>query len=151
MAKLSVIPQCRQFLADVVDTLLLCQGNQNQTKTNSAPATLCIRESERTSLQVRKNGIVAVTSRFAAPWNTRTRWSCFSDCEWVLVQAGKRHDDWDPIPTFAVNAGEGGAVAEAMLVWRVAMSSVGRCGPALRCTRGVCARSIGVCSVRTDG
>ena len=44
VAKLSVIPQCRQFLADVVDTLLLCQGNQCQTKTNSAPATLCIRE-----------------------------------------------------------------------------------------------------------
>ena len=29
----------------------------------------------------------------------------------------------DSIPTFAVNAGAGGPVAEAMLVWRVAMSS----------------------------
>ena len=29
----------------------------------------------------------------------------------------------DSIPTFAVNAGAGGAVAEAMLVWRVTMSS----------------------------
>ena len=29
----------------------------------------------------------------------------------------------DSIPTFAVNAGAGGVVAEAMLVWRVAMSS----------------------------
>ena len=28
----------------------------------------------------------------------------------------------DSIPTFAVNAGPGGAVAKAMLVWRVAMS-----------------------------
>ena len=44
---------------------------------------------------MRKYGIVAVTCRFAAPWNTRTRWSCFSDCEWVLVQEGKRHDDWN--------------------------------------------------------
>ena len=29
----------------------------------------------------------------------------------------------DSIPTFAVNAGAGGAVPKAMLVWRVAMSS----------------------------
>ena len=29
----------------------------------------------------------------------------------------------DSIPTFAVNAGTGGAVAKVMLVWRVAMSS----------------------------
>ena len=33
-------PKCRQFLAEVVDTPLLCQGEQSQTKTNSASATL---------------------------------------------------------------------------------------------------------------
>ena len=31
----------------------------------------------------------------------------------------------DSIPTFAVSAGAGGAVAKGMLVWRVAMSSCG--------------------------
>ena len=84
-----------------------------------------------------------MTRRFATPWSTRARWSCFgficglartdSASEEVIVGGyrSKRVNGTttgvmevaDSIPTFAVNAGAGGAVAEAMLVWRVAMSS----------------------------
>ena len=48
------------------------------------------------------------------------------------------------ISTFVANAGEGGAVARALLVWRVVQSITGK-------SRRVCVKSIGVCSVRTDG
>ena len=82
-----------------------------------------------------------VTSRFATPWNTQAQWSCFicgvaqtaNASDEVIVSGcwSKRGngtatgvvDVADSIPTFAVNAGAGGAVANAMLVWRVAMSS----------------------------
>ena len=68
-----------------------------------------VQEREAMPRRVRKYGIVAVTSRFATPWNTRTRWSCFGFIygltrtssasdelveSGVLVQAGKRHHDW---------------------------------------------------------
>ena len=58
---------------------------------------------------------------------TNSQYEGRSDCEWGFAQAGERHDGvtdaTDPVSTFAVNAGAGGAVAGAMLVWRVAMSS----------------------------
>ena len=70
----------------------------------------------------------------------------------------------DSNSTFAVNAGAGGAVAGVKLVWRVASAAAAACGvsrrgSALGCSRalqrgksrGVRVRSIGVCSVRTDG
>ena len=102
-----------------------------------------VQEREVMPRRVSKYGIVAVTSRFATPWNTRTRWSCFgficglartaSASDEVMVSGywPKRGNDTTTgvvevavsIPTFAVNAEAGGAVAQAMLVWRVAMSS----------------------------
>ena len=93
---------------------------------------------------VSKYGIVAETSRFVTPWNRRTQWSCFgftcgqariaSASDEVMVSGycwSKRRNGTktgvvevaDSIPTFAVNAGAGGAVAKARLVWRVAMSA----------------------------
>ena len=100
-----------------------------------------VQEREAMPRRVSKYGIVAVTSRFATPWNTRTRWSCFgficglartagaSDEVMVSGYWSKRGNGTttgvvevaDSIPTFAVNAGAGGAVAKAMLVWRVAI------------------------------
>ena len=57
--------------------------------------------------RVSEFGVVAVTSRFAASWNTRARWSCSgficgltrtaSSSDEVIVngfQASERHDDW---------------------------------------------------------
>ena len=100
-------------------------------------------EREAMPRRVSKYGIVAVTSRFATPWNSRTQWSCFgficglagaaSASDEVIVSGywSKRGNGTttgvvevaDSILTFEVNAGAGGVVAEAMLVWRVAMSS----------------------------
>ena len=105
----------------------------------------CPNDLEREAMprRVSRYGIVAVTGRFATPWNTRTQWSCFgficgltrtarmSDEVMVSGYWSKRRNGTttgvvevaDSIPTFAVNAGAGGAVAKALLVWRVAMSS----------------------------
>ena len=43
-----------------------------------SPSDLDTRVLEREAMpsRVSKTGIVAVTSQFAAPWNTRTQWSC---------------------------------------------------------------------------
>ena len=109
------------------------------------PSDLDTRDLEREAMprRVSKYGIVAVTSRFATPWNTRAQWSCFyficglirtaSASDEVMVSGywSKRGNGTttgvvevaDSIPSFAVNVGAGGAVAKAMLVWRVAMSS----------------------------
>ena len=122
-----------------------------------------------------------MTGRFAMPWSTRAQSSCFgficglartasaSDevSEWVKRVSGtttEMVESIDPISTLVANAGAGGAVAEMMLVWRVAMSSCsvwsqqtrpsagGRSrAPESGKSRRVCVRSIGVCSVRTDG
>ena len=100
-------------------------------------------EREAMPRRVSKCKVVAVTSRFATPWNTRAHWSCFgficglartaSANDEVIVSGcwSKRRNGTttgvvevaDSVLTFAVNAGAGGAVARAMLVWRVAMSS----------------------------
>ena len=77
-----------------------------------------------------KHGIVGATSRFATPWNTRAQRSCFSficglagtasanDEVAVSGYWSKRGNgtttgviEADSIPTLAVNAGAGGAVA----------------------------------------
>ena len=112
-------------------------------KAKECPSDLDTRVQEREAMprRVSKYGIVAVTSRFATSWITRAQWSCFtcgpartaSASDEVMVRGcrSKRRNGTttgvvevaDSIPTFAVNAGAGGAVAEAMLVWRVAMSS----------------------------
>ena len=80
---------------------------------------------------VSKFGVVAVTGRFATSWSTRAQWSCFgficgltrtaSARDGVIVNGHwSKHvngtttemvETTDPIPTFAVNAGAGGAVA----------------------------------------
>ena len=102
-----------------------------------------VQEREAMPGRVSKYGVVAVACRFATPWNTRTQWSCFGFiCG--LARTASASDEamvrgyWskcgngtttgvvevaDSILTFAVNAGAGGAVAKAMLFWRVAMSS----------------------------
>ena len=102
-----------------------------------------ILEREEMLSRVSKLGIVAVTSRFAASWNTQEQRSCLgficglartaSASDEVIV-----HGYWfkrvsgtttgamevtGPIATRVDNAGAGGAVAGAMLVWRVDMSS----------------------------
>ena len=119
-------------------------GQDALENAKECPSDLDARVQEREAMprRVSKDGLVAVTSRFAFPWNTRTRWSCFGFiCG--LGRAASANDEvivseyWskrgngttgvvevaDLIPTFAVNAGAGGAVAGAMLVWRAAMSS----------------------------
>ena len=104
--------------------------------------------------RVSKLGVSAVTSRLAVPWNTQTQWS-YLGFICGLVRTASAGDDvivseyWfkrmkgttpgivkttGSISTFVANAGEGGAVARAMLVWRVAMSSSRR-GPALGSSR----------------
>ena len=100
-------------------------------------------EREAMPSRVSKFRVVAVTSRFATSSSTRAKWSCFgficglartaSVSNEVIVNGhwSKRvtgtmtgvMEATDSTSTFAVNAGAGGAVAKAMLVWRVAMSS----------------------------
>ena len=83
-------------------------------------------EREAMSRRASKYGIVAVTRRFATPWNTQAQWSCFicglaltaSANDEVIVTGywSKRRNGTttgvvevaDSIPTFAVNAGAGG-------------------------------------------
>ena len=51
-----------------------------------------VQEREAMPRRVSKYGIVAVTSRFDTPWNTRTRWSCFGFiCG--LARAGSANDE----------------------------------------------------------
>ena len=84
-----------------------------------------------------------MTGRFVTPWSTRVQWSCpgficgrartASASDEVIVNGywSRRRNGTtagvmeatDSVSTFAVNAGAGGAVAGAMLVRRVAMSS----------------------------
>ena len=118
-------------------------GQDALENAKECPSDLDTRVQEREAMprRVSKHKIVAVTSRFATPWNTRAQWSCFicglartaSASDEVMVRGYwlRRGNGTttgvvevaDSIPTFAVNAGAGGAVAEAMLVWRVALSS----------------------------
>ena len=110
-------------------------GQDALENAKECPSDLDTRVLEREAMprRVSKYGIVAVTSRFATPWNTRTRWSCFgficgltrtssaSDEVVVSGYCSKRGNGTttgvvevaDSIPTFAVNAGAGGAVAKS--------------------------------------
>ena len=120
-------------------------GQDAPENVKGCPSDLGARVLEREAMprRVSKYRNVAATSRFATLCSTRTQWSCFgficglagaaSANDEVMVSGcwSKRGNGTttgvvevaDSISTFAVNAGAG-AVAEAMLVWRVAMSSV---------------------------
>ena len=123
------------------DKMLLGQDALENAKECPSDPDTRVQEREAMPRRVSMCGIVTVTSRFATPWSTRTQWSCFGFmCG--LARAASANDEvtasgyWskrgngtttgvvaDLIPTFAVNAGTGGAAAEAMLVWSGAMSS----------------------------
>ena len=98
-----------------------------------------------------------MTGRLDVPWSTRAQWSCFgfvcglaraaSASDEVIVNGywSKRVNGTttgvveatDSISTFAVSAGAGGAVAGAMLVWRVAMSGCSVWSQQMRPSAGV--------------
>ena len=119
-----------------------------------------VQEREAMPRRVSKYGAVAVTSRFATPWSTRTQWICLGfSCG--LARAASANDEvtvsgyWskrgngtttgvvevaDSIPTFAVNDVLGQEEQSRKRCWFgvwpcVAVAcGVGRCGPALRCS-----------------
>ena len=116
-----------------------------------------VQEREAMPCRVSKFRVVAATGRFVTPWSTRAQWSCFGFvCG--LARTASASDEvnvngyWskrvngtttgvmeatDSISTFAENAGAGGAVAGAMLVWRVAMSSCSVWSQQMRPSAGV--------------
>ena len=102
------------------------------------PSDLDTRVLEREAMpsRVSKLRVFVVTGQFATSWSTRAQWRLArtaSASDEVIVDGhwSKRvngtttgvMEATDSISTFAVNTEAGGAVARAMLVWRVAMSS----------------------------
>ena len=119
----------------------MSRGQDALENVKGCPSDLDTRVLEREAMprRVSKYRVVAVTT----PWSTRAQWSCFglicglartaSVNDEVVVNGywSKRGNGTttgvieaaDSISTFAVSDGAGGAVARAVLVWRVAMSS----------------------------